>query len=82
MDDNQIQIIKGDAKAMNRIRNMELADNNLQNVRFITSNFPNLSRLQLSRNIIDNIDTIGLLKHLKKLNLRNNSLSVLPEEIC
>ena len=35
--------------------NMELADNKLTNVRFITENFPNLDRLQLSRNTIKTV---------------------------
>lgn len=43
---------------MQKIKNMELADNKLTRVDFIADNFPNLNRLQLSRNIVSNIDGI------------------------
>ena len=67
---------------MNHINNLELADNKLTNIGFIVSNFKKIERLQLSRNQIDNIDGISRLKLLSKLNLRNNKISVLPDEIC
>ena len=57
---------------------MEMADNILTRVDFITKNFPNLTRLQLSRNNVENIDTISKLEKLVKLNLRDNKLTVLP----
>jgi len=63
---------------MEKIRNMEMADNNLTRVDFITENLPNLTRLQLSRNNVENIDTISKLEKLVKLNLRDNKLTVLP----
>jgi Leucine-rich repeat (LRR) protein len=53
---------------------MELADNKLTKINFITDNFPNLERLQLSRNKIDNIDSISKLVYITKLNLRDNKL--------
>jgi len=55
-----------------------MADNILTRVDFITKNFPNLTRLQLSRNNVENIDTISKLEKLVKLNLRDNKLTVLP----
>lgn len=58
---------------------MELADNNLTSIKFITANFPKLDRLQLSRNQINDVETISKLKAMKKLNLRNNKLTVLPD---
>lgn len=61
---------------------MELADNRLTNIKFITDNFPKLDRLQLSRNKIASVDTVSKLKAMKKLNLRNNKLTSLPDEIC
>jgi Leucine-rich repeat (LRR) protein len=67
---------------MGNILNMELADNQLTSVQFITANFPKLDRLQLSRNKISSVDSISKLKFMKKLNLRNNELTVLPDEIC
>jgi Leucine-rich repeat (LRR) protein len=71
--------MKGAQEDMENILNMELADNKLTNVRFITANFPKLDRLQLSRNKINNVDTISKLKGMKKLNLRNNELTALPD---
>jgi Leucine-rich repeat (LRR) protein len=59
---------------MENISNMELADNKLTSVYFITENFPKLERLQLSRNKITNVESISKLKTMKKLNLRNNEL--------
>jgi Leucine-rich repeat (LRR) protein len=67
---------------MEHIMNMELADNKLTNIKFITENFPNIDRLQLSRNQITSVETVSRLKGMKKLNLRNNKLTVLPDEIC
>jgi Leucine-rich repeat (LRR) protein len=51
----------------------------LTNILFITQNFPNLDRLQLSRNAIKSVETISQLKGMKKLNLRNNELTALPD---
>ena len=79
MDDKDILIIKSKPRNMEKIKNMELADNQLTRVDFITGNFPNLTRLQLSRNHIDNIDTISFCKRMKKLNLRDNRLAKLPD---
>lgn len=64
--------MKGSKEGMNHVMNMELADNKLTNIEFITANFPNLDRLQLSRNKIQSVDTISKLRCMKKLNLRNN----------
>jgi Leucine-rich repeat (LRR) protein len=69
----------GPKEGMDQIRNMELADNKLTNIKFITSNFPKLDRLQLSRNILNSIDTISKLSNMTKLNIRNNKLKELPE---
>lgn len=74
--------MKGSKQGMSSVMNMELADNKLTNVSFITENFPNLDRLQLSRNNIKTVETISRLKFMKKLNLRNNELKELPDEIC
>jgi Leucine-rich repeat (LRR) protein len=67
---------------MNHIKNLELADNKLKSIKFIVENFPKIDRLQLSRNTINDIEGVSKLKYLIKLNLRNNQLSVLPDEIC
>ena len=75
LDNESIDIIKGPEAGMVCIKNLELADNKLQSIQTITSNFKNLDRLQLSRNKISDISTISLLKGLKKLNLRNNQLT-------
>lgn len=58
---------------------MELADNKLTNIQIITDNFPNLERLQLSRNRVSNIDSISKLINMTKLNLRDNRLEKLPD---
>jgi Leucine-rich repeat (LRR) protein len=58
---------------------MELADNQLTKIEFISQNFPSLERLQLSRNKIVNIDTISRLSLLTKLNLRDNKIITLPD---
>jgi Leucine-rich repeat (LRR) protein len=66
-------------EGMKQIKNMELADNKFTNINFITSNFPNLDRLQLSRNLLQSIDTISKLADMTKLNIRNNRLKELPD---
>lgn len=71
--------MKGEPIQMKRIENLELADNQLKTITFITENFTNLTRLQLSRNRIESIDTIEKLTKLKKLNLRDNKLARLPD---
>lgn len=71
--------MKGSKDGMDHIKNMELADNKLTNIQIITDNFPNLERLQLSRNRICNIDSISKLINMTKLNLRDNRLEKLPD---
>jgi Leucine-rich repeat (LRR) protein len=79
LNDKDILMIQKEPKNMERIKNMELADNKLTRVDFITAHFPNLDRLQLSRNAINNIDTISRLTKMVKLNLRDNHLVKLPD---
>ena len=80
MTDATIKVILDkDHALMDNIRNMELADNQLTNIKLITENFPCLDRLQLSRNKIANIDSVSQLMFLKKLNLRDNKLTYLPD---
>ena len=55
LEDKDILIIKNQPKRTQKIKNMELADNQLTQVKFIAENFPNLTRLQLSRNKINDI---------------------------
>lgn len=71
--------MKGSKDGMAHIKNMELADNKLTNIQIITDNFPNLERLQLSRNRVNNIDSISKLINMTKLNLRDNRLEKLPD---
>lgn len=71
--------MKGSKDGMDHIKNMELADNKLTNIQIITDNFPNLERLQLSRNRVSNIDSISKLINMTKLNLRDNRLEKLPD---
>jgi len=52
LDDSSCSIMMGVKEGMKQIINMELADNKFTNIKFITSNFPNLDRLQLSRNLL------------------------------
>lgn len=56
-------MIKGKA-GMEHVKNMELTDNKVEKIEFITQNFPNLNRLLLSRNIVAGLDSIGKLKQL------------------
>lgn len=79
MDDESCNIMKGSKDGMDHIKNMELADNKLTNIQIITDNFPNLERLQLSRNRVSNIDSISKLINMTKLNLRDNRLEKLPD---
>lgn len=79
LDDASVKMLEGSKDGMDHIINMELADNKLTNIRFIASHFPNLQRLQLSRNHIDNIDGVSRLTHITKLNLRDNRLNRLPD---
>ena len=74
--------MKGSTQGMAAVANMELADNKLTDIKFITEFYPNLDRLQLSRNKIVSVETIERLTKMKKLNLRNNKLTVLPDSIC
>ena len=82
IEDKDLETLTDKPKMMAKIRNMELADNKITKVDIIADNFPNLGRLQLSRNKINNIDNISKLSKLAKLNLRNNQLKALPSEIC
>jgi Leucine-rich repeat (LRR) protein len=79
LDDESVKIMQGSKDGMDHIRNMELADNKLTSIHFIANNFPNLQRLQLSRNRIENIDGVARLTHITKLNLRDNRLTNLPD---
>ena len=51
LDDKSITIMQGPKEGMENIKNLELADNALTNIQFITQNFPNVTRLQLSTNL-------------------------------
>lgn len=82
LDDESCIIMKGPKSGMDQVKNIELADNKLTNIKFITTNYPNLERLQLSRNILQNIDTVSKLRGMTKLNLRDNKLTALPDELC
>lgn len=55
------KIMKGTTAQKLNIKFLELPDNQLTNVGFICTNFPNLSKLVLSRNQIVNIEQVGLL---------------------
>ena len=50
LNDKHFKIMKGSVDGMNHVKNMQLADNKFTNISFITEHFPNLNRLQLSRN--------------------------------
>jgi Leucine-rich repeat (LRR) protein len=52
-------MLKGSRDGMAHIKNMELADNLLTNITFIAEHFPNLQRLQLSRNRIESIEGVA-----------------------
>jgi Leucine-rich repeat (LRR) protein len=57
--------MKGTPSQRQNIKFLELPDNQLTHVNFICSNFPNLTKLILSRNKIADIEQVGTLENLE-----------------
>ena len=49
LDDKSVRMLKGPLSKMRELDTLELADNKLTNIEFLTENLVNLKRLQLSK---------------------------------